>query len=157
MVRHEALHPFSRDHSVGLVLARRLVREESTEELLRGWDLELKDHFLKEETLLAPLIHNGALRLRFMDDHMRFEAFVDRIRGEATTRTLQIEAGKLLADHIRWEERVLFPHIERVSSEAQLAELQQQTDLLEQSRSDNPLEPKRGLIVSRRLARLKGA
>jgi iron-sulfur cluster repair protein YtfE (RIC family) len=155
MRRHEALHPFSRDHSVGLVLARRLMREDSTRELLRAWDLELKDHFLKEEALLGPLIQDPELRVRFMDDHLRFEELVEQIRREKSLRAFQIDAGRLLDEHIRWEEHVLFPHIEQVSSDAELRALRAQTDLLEDARANSPLEPRRGLIVSRRLARLR--
>lgn len=155
MKRHEALHPFSRDHSVGLVLARRLMREESVNELLRAWDLELKDHFLKEEALLSPLIEDPELRLRFMDDHMRFEALVEQIRRERSLRAFQIAAGRLLDEHIRWEEHVLFPHIEEVASAEQLQALRRQTDLVEKDRANSLLEPRRGLIVARRLARLR--
>jgi len=72
MKRHPALQPFSRDHNVGLVLARSLqtapdngARHEVARKLLEAWDVELKDHFSEEERLLGPLASEGmAERLR---------------------------------------------------------------------------------------------
>jgi hypothetical protein len=153
MRRHEALHPFSRDHSVGLVLARRLMREDAATALLEGWDLELRDHFSQEENLLGPLIADPGIRDRFMSDHVLFEAFVDRIRAGERSLDVQCEAGRLLDEHIRWEERVLFPHVEEEATAEQLAGLKAGTDLIEAERANCPLEPKRGRIVARRNAR----
>ncbi len=46
-----------------------------------------------------------------------------------------LELGRLLNDHIRWEERELFPLIERSASAEQLRNLTQETERLEQGRA----------------------
>lgn len=156
MIRHEALHPLSRDHAVGLLLARRLMREDAADELLSGWDLALEDHFIQEEQLLGPLIADPLINERLMDDHRAFEALVAKIQNGNRAPEIQCEAGALLDEHIHWEERVLFPHIEAVAGPDALRDLEAKTDEIERSRWDGPLEPNRGRIVSNRLRRLRG-
>lgn len=143
MKRHPALEPFSRDHNDGLILARALEegREGSESAAKEAWDLELKDHFAEEERLLIPLC-SADLARRLRSEHQDIER-----RIQATPVVVR-ELGEVLAAHIRWEERELFPAIEAEASAAQLSELQREADELEKRRW--PMDARRSELVQRR-------
>jgi mannose-6-phosphate isomerase-like protein (cupin superfamily) len=143
MKRHPSLEPFSRDHNDGLIQARRLDLDGAA--ALPGfrtlWDGDLRDHFDEEERLLLPLCDAD------WGDRLRAEhaAIAARV-GTAATDEEARELGTLLHDHIRWEERELFPYLERRLTEATLRSLTIETDRVERKR-DNPL---RAELVARR-------
>ncbi|HVT12465.1 MAG TPA: hemerythrin domain-containing protein [Fimbriimonadaceae bacterium] len=161
MKRHPSLEAFSRDHNVGLIFGRRLVQASSLDEggrqaavgeLLQYWSDELADHFMEEERLLLSLIPSAELRHRLVEDHREFSAIVDYLVDRRGDPDLMGRAGELLAIHIRWEERVLFPEIQRTATTRQLEELSDQTRLVEDRRSNSPWSPRRGELVRRRKA-----
>lgn len=106
MKRSFALEPFSRDHNDGLQLARVLKedRQDATRMASEAWDRELADHFAMEEAFLGPLA--GVLFEQMISEHRRIAQLVSEL--PMRTRVL----GLALEEHIRWEERVLFPAIE---------------------------------------------
>jgi len=143
MKRHEVLQPFSRDHNVGLVIARRLSEGPSKEmvtEFLAIWDEEMADHFAEEERLLIPLA-TPELSDRLVEEHRRIEDLVRQARLADLSITDIRHLGVLLSDHIRWEERVLFPVLE---SDPTLSDIASQTSALEQRRAHSKLSPRRG-------------
>lgn len=138
--RHESLQPFSRDHYVGLVQAQRLMRaaiNPDAEErrkvvanFVAAWDREIDAHFVDEERLLSDLAL-PAERARLLEEHAALRAHAARARvlceqGHPSPQWM-IDLGKLLNDHIRWEERCLFPSIERRADEPRLRELGERT------------------------------
>ena len=106
----------SSDHHQALVLARHLTEEQ------RGWTpedgatlcarfvLELEPHFRVEEDVLIPALRRaGATRLvdRIVLDHAFLRAGVEAARaGDATAARA---FGDRLRDHVRFEEREVFP------------------------------------------------
>lgn len=141
MKRHPALQPFSRDHNVGLVFARRLVRGDPiAEEFGRFWEDELDAHFRDEEALLGPLA-SDAHRGRLFAEH-------DEIRHLVTNLAVAdlADLGRRLADHIRWEERVLFPAIEASASASELIGLANRTADVESARASSLYAPQRGAL-----------
>lgn len=143
--RHPALQPLSRDHYVGLVQGRHLMkaadgnavaRRAAVAAFIDAWDTEIAEHFDDEERLLGPLADEVG-RTRMHREHDQIRALVENARqrrrkidpGEAWIRTL----GQTLTDHIRWEERELFPAIESAAAE-QLVALQPEADRIEASR-----------------------
>ncbi len=145
--RHAALVPLSRDHYVGLVQAQHLIRSADADEVQRrkvirefldAWDSDISVHFKDEERLLAALMDEPD-RERMFQEHKTLR----RIATEARERHRQVDpgadwvrkAGELLRDHIRWEERVAFGHIEQTVDPMMLAMLEEQTAMVEQSRS----------------------
>lgn len=143
MKRHPSLQALSRDHNVGLVLARRLQipSEEVARDFLAIWDAEMADHFSEEERLLLPLC--GRLdQERLAGEHQEIREAVSRLRnGElVVARDLSV----LLHDHIRWEERRLFPAIEMSATPEQLDFLLEQGNHIEARRKSSTAAPRRG-------------
>ncbi|MFG0284987.1 MAG: hemerythrin domain-containing protein [Phycisphaerales bacterium JB039] len=149
IARLEALAPFSRDHYVGLVQARHLVkaagaddvaRRKALSEFLDAWDSDIAAHFHDEERLLADLAAPED-RQRLLAEHQRLMGLADKARrlhreidpGPATLR----EIGQALEAHIRWEERHLFQRLQDRLSPEQLASLGIQTAAIEQARPRN--------------------
>ncbi len=144
--RHESLIPFSRDHYVGLVQAQHLIKSQGSDaaarraavaDFLDVWAVEIEPHFQDEERLLAALMAAGD-RVQFEEEHARLRA----LALEARHKRQQIDPesewvktlGQLLNDHIRWEERHLFPAIEKSASEEQLKALGEETRKFEAGR-----------------------
>lgn len=121
MKRDECLQPLSRDHHEGLALARairwavqgdRHAPRDPVALLRCAWDEVLDSHFREEEELLLPWMDAGkGDRLR--RDHARLrELSRELLQGKANHGRLAAFSREL-HEHIRWEERVLFPKLER--------------------------------------------
>jgi hypothetical protein len=122
--RDPRLEPLSDDHHRALVLARRCrqagERGEAAGSLEQTWAevrdrfaRELEPHFRVEERWLLPALETagereGARRARA--DHARLRELV---RLPAAPERV-VAFGTLLHDHVRFEERELFPCAERV-------------------------------------------
>ena len=122
MKRSTALSPLSHDHFEGLHLAQRiptgLSRGEAPEglahEVVQVWHRHLAPHFQTEEALLVgPLEATGAetIARRLLSEHEALHGLVERVRT-APDDALS-EFADLLRQHIRFEEREAFPHLER--------------------------------------------
>ena len=87
------------------------------------WDNHLLQHFQDEETLLTSVLQDDLVR-QMVSEHRSIRQLVTAVTEVAAPALEQI--GNLadgLDAHIRFEERVLFPHIEQTLTEDQLAEL----------------------------------
>lgn len=130
MKRHDSLISLTHDHHHALAHARRLelaagggpeTRLAQARKFVDFFETETLAHFRQEEESLFPLvIYEEEARpflSRTMLDHLRIHAFVlglrsDIERGDVAGETLA-RLGKTLQHHIRLEEKVLFPMIER--------------------------------------------
>lgn len=129
MKRDPRLHGLSSDHHHALVLARRLagrVTAGADPEVARAFAedfaREIAPHFQIEEDVLLPALREAgelALVERTEADHAELRALVAKARmGECA------ELGRLaqrLSEHVRFEERELFPACEAKLSDAVLA------------------------------------
>lgn len=145
--RHDALQPFSRDHYGGLVAARHLTKaaESGDPHACRAalsafrdaWSNEIAGHLDDEERLLAPLMTESE-HCRLLSEHrqLRQLAAAAHEAGKATGLDSAFlgELGRLLHDHIRWEERQLFPALESRLDSSQLARIAAQTAVIESTR-----------------------
>lgn len=136
MQRSQSLIPLSHDHHHGLAWSRRIrqsLSKPDVTELSRGLiqfrDRELNRHFEEEEKFIFPLMPAADENIRrALDEHRQLREMMDEIDDEARRLCQTDEAGilsqtrlrqlledfaGLLHDHIRFEERVLFPEIER--------------------------------------------
>ena len=146
--RHEALQPFSREHLLGLSIARDLRQAPeqgsvasiaAADRLLNLWRDELRGHFHDEERLLAPLLTDRSMLDRLKHEHERIADLTDQLRAaraaNATPDASTVRAlGDLLHDHIRWEERALFPAIEQGLTPEAAASLGDETARFSESR-----------------------
>jgi hypothetical protein len=111
MKRDRRLQGLSSDHHQALVLARRAAGGElDAEEVRARFERELAPHFAIEEELLLPALDDAALVARTASDHAAIRAAL--ARGDLAG------FAELVASHVRFEERELFPACEeRVSPE----------------------------------------
>jgi hypothetical protein len=135
MKRDAALASLSRDHHQALVLAQRLRRAtgetagQSRTALLRYWEAHGRLHFRLEEEVLLPAYagHGDAhhpLLAWTLCDHVAIRHAVDSLAANPATHVAELQQlGAMLADHIRMEERSLFPLIQRAMPADQLAAL----------------------------------
>lgn len=114
MKRDPRLHGLSSEHHQGLVLARRLAQGRlDAGELRRRFDAELEPHFRVEEDVLLPALETSgeaALVARTRRDHAELRALVEKAGGGDAAALARFAA--LLNEHIRFEERELFPAAE---------------------------------------------
>ncbi len=149
MKRHHALEPFSRDHYSGLVAARHLKDNpglDTSAELLQLWKDEMDDHFREEESLLVPIAPSN-LASRLKKEHREIRSMIGRAKTHGLTEDEATKLGTMLHDHIRWEERELFPALETTH---QLDEIEPQSQAMELRRQSDGHHPRRAELVSRR-------
>lgn len=118
MLRHEALRPLSRDHHNVLVHARRLrgldARFDAAAVRRRflAYAPVLLLHFDEEERILAPLVTDEELRRRLLAEHADLRRRIEALPDAGTEG--QTGLGEGLRLHVRFEEDLLFPHLEAI-------------------------------------------
>ena len=133
MKRDPALVTLSHDHHQALAVAQKLRRadkqsaDRARAELVAYRDGHGREHFRLEEEILFPAYAGygdpyDPLLARALCDHVAIRREVDAAAGDpqAPVGTLQ-KLGAMISDHVRLEERELFPLIERALPETELA------------------------------------
>ena len=142
MKRAAELRGLSIDHHHGLVNARRLRRAASGEEgapeevagaFLEFWHKDASIHFRREEEVLLPVLarYGGDLGrepvVSMLAQHARIRGLVMDLSDEVTGGGVRPETlrsiGEGLEEHIRLEEREVFPLVERALPREGLEEL----------------------------------
>ena len=145
MRRDPALVRLSRDHHQALVVAQDLRRatqgtlNTAIESFRMYWERDGAEHFAAEEQILLPLLAEQARQgesvvTDVLIDHLVLRDQADRVLGRPSGSDRLEDAralGTSLTEHVRREERVLFPLLERVLSADQLTDL---ADRLEHTR-----------------------
>jgi hemerythrin-like domain-containing protein len=133
--RSEFLQSLSREHHQGLSVAlqlKRATRPSTTDArraFLQFWHSEGEQHFRIEEEVLLPAYArhrppDEAAVVRVLTEHVDLRRRAAELEAsESPSLTDVHELGERLTQHIRHEERVLFPAIEAVLSDADLSEL----------------------------------
>lgn len=121
MKRAEALRPLSREHLQALLAAKKLREADDAEQggrdFLEFWQGDGRRHFRVEEEVLLPAwalhaeVDRAGVR-RMLDEHLRIRREALRLEAGAVPLGDVRELGQLLHDHVRFEERELFPAIE---------------------------------------------
>lgn len=126
--RSKQLTPLSKDHHEGLLFAwkiRQGLKNGADLKLIAEyvqwfWRNHLEEHFREEEQILAPhLPAESELLMQMMEEHQEIEAMV-RINENIPDESLLAGLAKAVDDHIRFEERVLFPYAEKILPEKEL-------------------------------------
>jgi len=130
MKRHEALVTLSSEHHQGLVWSKKLLDLTDTvetgetqkvlQEFFQVWYQEINPHFQKEEQILLPLFDRtgeGTSEpvIEMFRQHIHLRAKIYDL-NDAPSLEIAHTIGSQLKDHIRFEERELFPFIEEQSS-----------------------------------------
>jgi iron-sulfur cluster repair protein YtfE (RIC family) len=127
--RHPALVNLSKDHHNGLLLcwkirnglAAGISTERISNYLLYFFEEDLKKHFHEEEELVFPTLPtDDPLRLQALSEHKNIYTQVEKIRQDRHAARLLEAFASMLDDHIRFEERILFQHLQQVLAPAQL-------------------------------------
>ena len=138
MKRSRELRELSVQHHHGLVAARnlRLAAEgklplaEAVSDFLSTWEREIQPHFRAEEEILLPafarIVPEDDLRItRLLTEHVALRRAVRSLKRAEPEQLgpLAAEIGRALDDHIRFEERILFPAVEAALAGTLLADL----------------------------------
>jgi hypothetical protein len=134
------LTPLSREHHEGLLFSWKIKQGlEKNIETTRisafvgwFWKEELCQHFNKEEDILLPFLGKKmSLKERLLEEHALIRHLVDEA-ALTPTPGLLLKLADVVHDHIRFEERVLFKHLEVTLSAPELGQIGRQ--LLETTR-----------------------
>lgn len=132
MKRADALRPLSREHLTALLVAKGLREaddiDEATRAFLRFWENDGQRHFRIEEEVLLPtwaahaeLDRPGVSRL--LDEHLVIRREALLLAGGKLSLEEVRKLGELLHDHVRFEERQLFPLAEDALDDESLGRL----------------------------------
>lgn len=133
MKRHDALAPLSREHHSALILAQLIKKgapaykglpttvDDKAAYALHMFTTTLQLHFTNEEEMLDKIrnVHTEIDKLSdeiFTEHQQLKQMFLSLDRTDNTIEKLDT-LGQALDDHIRKEERVLFPLIQQYCSE----------------------------------------
>jgi hemerythrin-like domain-containing protein len=144
MKRHPSLHPLSQHHHFALIQAlgmrraaeapeekREAAVERQAAKFVAFWQKTGHLHFREEEEILLPAyarhtrLDQDRDVIRMLADHAEIRAAVQdfeerRGKKEAIPVKAAADLAKLLHDHVRLEENVIFPRIEKVLGEGGL-------------------------------------
>ena len=144
MKRHLSLHPLSQHHHFALIQALEMRRaaemplekraaavEKHAVKFIRFWHKSGHVHFREEEEVLLPAysrhtrLDQDADVMRILADHAEIRAsvldFEQRLAAKIPIEPERLaHLAKLLHDHVRFEENVVFPHIEKTLGESGL-------------------------------------
>ncbi len=153
MQRDKNLYPLSHQHHNGLMavllLKKGLAKHADVVVMgtfiLSVWENELRTHFLQEEVQLHPdVLQIPALTQLYHQmktEHHQIRKIIDDLRnGLLSVETIRL-FHQLLEQHIRFEERILFPFIETHIAAEQMAALGKHLEHLEsRACSDYPVK-----------------
>ena len=127
--RNKNIVNLSKDHHSGLLfcwkIRQGLKHEVATERMIKYaqyfWSNHLAIHFREEETILFSALKDELVQ-KAIDDHKQIKhqlVELYKISGDDAKKGLH-RLADLIDNHIRYEERELFPHFEKMLSEEQL-------------------------------------
>ncbi|HSN08599.1 MAG TPA: hemerythrin domain-containing protein [Hanamia sp.] len=125
----------SKDHHAGLLFCWKIRQgvkyHIETDRMIKYvkyfWDHHFKKHFKEEEEFLFAPVQDKEVQ-KALEDHQKIKIFVDKIAvsGMEGEEGVLLELADTVDDHIRYEERVLFPHLQEKLSDEQLEKIGEQ-------------------------------
>lgn len=139
--RNENIVKLSRDHHASLLFCWKLRQgvkhhievDRMVNYVTYFWTEHFAPHFGEEEKFLfAPLRDDKILRA--IDDHKKIKEFIEALRSTGLNGKEEklLQLADTVDEHVRYEERILFPHLELALSGEQLGQIGTQI-------SDEPL------------------
>lgn len=135
MKRHPQLQPLSRQHHNGLLMVLLLKKGVAkaaylpvmNQFIIDNWQMELKYHFEMEETILLPALKRSGfdskLTERLLQEHHNIRTIIEKSRENVGGIDTIIDFYTQLENHIRFEEKELFPAAERCLTEKKLQQI----------------------------------
>lgn len=125
--RSEYIIALSRDHHAGLQfgwkikegLRKSIPLHKILDYINFFWEQHLKEHFKEEETLLFDHI-GDELTQQGKSEHLMIGQRIDHLNQHSDEPAEYLALADFLTQHIRFEERTLFPHLEATLPEATL-------------------------------------
>lgn len=143
--RSEHLIRLSREHHSGLLFCwkiRQGLKKNADIERIRKyveyfWQHDLADHFREEEDILfAPKKDDDKVK-KALQEHVEIKAMIDSITKSSTPETIQLTAlADAVDNHIRYEERELFPYLETTFTPEQLIKIGERLNAVTSSVDD---------------------
>lgn len=144
MKRDQNLQPLSRQHHnalMAVLLLKKGVAKNADKEVMKNfilslWNDELKEHFLLEEQEFSEYHQNKILSPfieQMYQEHQVIRQLVHDLFSDSATTQIFKKIYQILEQHVRFEERVLFPAIEKVLSHDVLNAMGKQFSLLPQN------------------------
>lgn len=128
--RDENLVILSHEHYHGLLFCTRLKKADQTNDeilkryILDFWNTYLVSHFNNEEKLFLPLFKEKQpkeIETQFLAEHQQLRTMITKLNSTSVHMyPFALQFAKLLNDHIRFEERKMFPWIQKTFSTSQL-------------------------------------
>jgi len=127
--RHETIVQCSREHHYGLLLVWKIKQgiqknidpERISSYVLYFFENDFREHFRNEEdNLFSKLTDDNSLKIQALQEHQQIYSLIETIRNEKNSYPLLVQFSALLEKHIRFEERILFSHIQEVVPENDL-------------------------------------
>src|SRR4051812_27083699 len=131
--RNELLKTFSRDHHFSLLfcwkIRQGLRKEVAIERICKYvqyfWQQHLLSHFQEEELILFTPVNERSVQ-RAIKEHTQISQQVEALAncsGNNAQKRLE-KLADMMDEHVRYEERELFPHLEKKFSKEQLENLE---------------------------------
>jgi hemerythrin-like domain-containing protein len=130
--RNEHIVKLSRDHHAGLLFCWKLrqgvkyhiAAERLITYIQYFWQHHFSIHFKEEEEILFSPLKDGIVE-KAMAEHQNIKTFIDQIslHGTEVDKEVVLQLADMVNDHIRFEERVLFPHLEEKLPDEQLKKI----------------------------------
>lgn len=93
------------------------------------WEHHFSTHFKEEEEILFSQLKDDVVQ-KAVEDHRKIKTFIDQItlEGMESEEDILLELAETVDQHVRYEERILFPYLEEKLSEKQLETIGKQID-----------------------------
>lgn len=88
------------------------------------WNQHFSLHFKEEEEVLFAPLKDDKIQ-KAIDEHIKIKATIHELKfpGSETQRDQLSALADVVDDHVRYEERILFPHLETALTEQQLEKI----------------------------------
>ncbi|MDI3321257.1 hemerythrin domain-containing protein [Pinibacter soli] len=133
--RSEHLVRLSREHHSGLLfcwkIRQGLKKNVDTERIRKYvgyfWQNDLEEHFREEENILFALKSDDDKVKKALHEHVQIKALIDSITESNSPEASQLTSlADAIDNHIRFEERELFPYLETSFTPEQLLKMGEQ-------------------------------
>ena len=134
MKRNENIVKLSRDHHASLLfcwkLRQGIKRHASSERMVNYvnyfWNHHFAEHFKEEENILFAPLKDQVVQ-KAIDEHKKIKTLINDLDSlESDIHQKLSQLTDTVEEHVRYEERILFPHLESKLTEDQLNDIGRQ-------------------------------